>query len=164
VRLRAYTDDMAARAYAAGGQRDACMNALDTAHTVLTIVNYDTPSYSVYNEGFHISTRGTCHLMLGEPDHAISYAQQSLKLLDRSRARFLALTMVDLGEAYAQCREIDEAARLLGDAGEIAAGNSSARLIGRLEQVRAGMEQWKDTRAVRELDERLVSYGVVTSD
>jgi hypothetical protein len=59
-----------------------------------------------------------------------------------------------------QCTEIDEAARLLGDAGEIAAGNSSARLIGRLEQVRAEMEPWKDTRAVRELDERLgVGFG-----
>jgi hypothetical protein len=54
---------------------------------------------------------------------------------------------------------IDEAARLLGNAGEIAAGNSSARLTGRLEKTRAGMEPWRDTAAVRELDELLEALG-----
>lgn len=58
------------------------------------------------------------------------------------------------------CKEIDEAARLLGDAGEIAAHNSSARLIGRLRQGRADIQPWKDSAAVRALDDRLASYGV----
>jgi hypothetical protein len=56
-----------------------------------------------------------------------SYAQQSLKTLDLSYVRTVAMTIVDLGEAYVQCTGIDEAARLLGDAGDIAARNSSAR-------------------------------------
>jgi hypothetical protein len=70
------------------------------------------------------------------------------------------MTIIDLSEAYVQCTEIDEAARLLGDAGEIAAGHSSVRLIGRLEQARAGMQPWRDTAAVRGLDERLGACGV----
>jgi hypothetical protein len=70
------------------------------------------------------------------------------------------MTTIGLGEAYVQCDEIDEAARLLGDAGEIAAGHSSVRLIERLVQARAGMQPWQDTVAVRALDERLVGYGV----
>ena len=45
TRLRAYTADVAARAYAADGQRDACLTALDTAHTVLTMADDQTPSY-----------------------------------------------------------------------------------------------------------------------
>ncbi|MGH3837759.1 MAG: hypothetical protein ACRDSF_18955, partial [Pseudonocardiaceae bacterium] len=68
----------------------------------------------------HISIHGECHLKLAEADHAVSYSQQSLETLDRSFARDVAMTIVDLGEAYAQCNEIDEAARLLGDAGDIA--------------------------------------------
>jgi tetratricopeptide (TPR) repeat protein len=161
MRLRAYTADVAARAYAAGGQRDACVEALDTAHAALTKADHQTQSYTTYDQAIHISIRGGCHLKLGETDPAVSYAQQSLKLLDRSRARGLALTIIDLAEAYVQCTEIDEAAQLLGDAGNIAAGHSSCRLIGRLEQARASMQPWQHTAAVRTLDERLAAYGLV---
>ena len=86
-----------------------------------------------YDEAIHISIRGECYLKCGEGDRAASYALQSLKLLDMSRARDVVMTIVDLGEAYVQCTEVGEAARLLGDAGEISAGNSSVRLIGRLD-------------------------------
>jgi tetratricopeptide (TPR) repeat protein len=160
VRLRAYTADVAARAYAADGQRDACVSALDTAHTVLMAADEQAPSYSTYDEAIHISIRGECHLKLGEADRTISYAQQSLKLADPSRTRFFAMTITDLTEAYVQCTEIDEAARLLGDAGDIAAGHSSVRLIERLEQTRAAMQPWQHTAAVRALDEHLVAYGL----
>jgi hypothetical protein len=137
------------------------MTALDTAHTALTTVDDRTPSYtSTYDEATHISIRGECHLKLGEADRAVSYSQQSLKLLDRSRARSLAMTIVKLCEAQVRCNEIDEAARLLGDAGDIAARNSSARLVERLEQARVGMRPWQHTAAVRALDERLASYGL----
>ncbi|MGH3853706.1 MAG: hypothetical protein ACRDR6_09420 [Pseudonocardiaceae bacterium] len=160
LRLRAYTSDVAARAYAADGQRDACLAALDTAHTVLMKADDQAPSYTTYGEGGYMSVRGGCHLTLRDTDQAISYAQQSLRALDPSSTRNVAMTLVDLGEAYVQCTEIDEAARLLGDAGEIAAGNSSVRLARRLVQVRAGMRPWQQTAAVRTLDERLVAYGV----
>jgi hypothetical protein len=160
LRLRAYTADVAARAYAADGQRDACVNALDTAHTVLTTADDQTPSYTTYDEAVHVSIRGGCHLELGEPDQAVFYRRQAIEVLDRSFSRDLALATIGLGEAYVQCAEIDEAARLLGDAGEIAAGHSSARLIERLVKARAGMRAWEDTAAVRGLDERLGGYGV----
>ncbi|MGH3996309.1 MAG: hypothetical protein ACRDTJ_02460 [Pseudonocardiaceae bacterium] len=161
LRLRAYTADVAARAYAAAGQRDACVDALDTAHTTLTRADDQAPSYSEYDEAKHFSIRGECHLKHGEADPAVSYAQQSLKLLDWSHdRRNVAMTIVDLGEACVQCNEIDEAARLFGEAGEIVAGHSSARLIERLEQARAGMQPWRHTAAVRMLDDRLTSYGL----
>ncbi|MGH4007523.1 MAG: hypothetical protein ACRDTH_05040 [Pseudonocardiaceae bacterium] len=161
LRLRAYTADVAARTYAADGQRDACLTALDTAHTALTAAGDQDPSYSVYDEAIHIAIRGVCHLTLRDADHAIVCAQQSLESLDQSFARDVAMTIVDLGEAYVQANEIDEAARLLGDAGDIAAHNSSARLIERLRQGRAELQPWEHTTAVRQLDERLASYSLV---
>jgi hypothetical protein len=106
----------------------------------------------------HISFRGSCHLTLGEADRAVSYAQQSLETLDRSYVRDTAFVTVHLGMAYAQRKEIEEAARLLGDAGDIAARNSSARLTERLHQGRAMLQPWKHTTAVRQLDDRLASY------
>jgi tetratricopeptide (TPR) repeat protein len=141
LRLRAFASDMAARAYAADGQRDACLAALDTAHTTLTAAGDRTPSYGLfYDEALHVSFRGECHLRLGEADRAVSYAQQSLAALDRSCVRDVGMTTVDLGQAYAQRKEIDEAARLLGDAGDIAARNSSARLTERLQRARAMLQ------------------------
>ncbi|MGH3702508.1 MAG: hypothetical protein ACRDQY_24285 [Pseudonocardiaceae bacterium] len=160
LRLRAYTADVAARAYAVDGQRDACLNALDTAHTVLTSADDHAPTYIPFTEAGLISIRGQCHLKLGEADRAVFYVQQSLETLDRSFPRDVAMTIIDLSEAYVQCTEIDEAARLLGDAAAMAAANSSARLIDRLVQARAGMQTWQDTAAVRALDEWLGEYGV----
>lgn len=161
--VRAYTADVAARAYAADGQRDTCLTALDTAYTALTTAGDQTPSYSDYQEALHISIRGSCHLTLGEADRAVFYAQQSLGSLGQSNVRNVAMTILDLGEAYVQCKEIDEAARLLGDAGDIAARNSSARLMGRVTQVRAELQPWKHTTAVRQLDDRLASYRTAGS-
>lgn len=62
--------------------------------------------------------------------------------------------------AYVQCEEIDEATSLLGDAGQLAAGNSSARLTERLQQARAQLQPWQHTTAVRELDDRLTSCAI----
>lgn len=67
---------------------------------------------------------------------------------------------MDLARAYVQSDEIDEAARLLGDVGEIAAGHSSARLTTALRQGRADLRPWANTAAVRGLDDRLTSWGV----
>lgn len=68
------------------------------------------------------------------------------------------------GRAYAQSYEIDEAARLLGDAEEMAADNSSARLTEAVKQGRAELAPWQDPSAVRKLNDRLTTYGVARSE
>jgi hypothetical protein len=160
MHLRAYTSDVAARAYAADGQRDTGLTALDTAHTTLTAAGDQDPSYHVYTEAVNLAHRGLCHLELREGWPAVEYTQRSLSSLDQSNVRNVAFATAHLGMAYAQCKEIDEATRLLGDAGELAARNSSARLIVRLKQGRAALQPWKDTPAVRQLDDRWASYGL----
>ncbi|MGH3794689.1 MAG: hypothetical protein ACRDSP_07340 [Pseudonocardiaceae bacterium] len=162
VLLRAYAADVAARAYAADGQREPCLAVLDTAGVALTMTGNQQPGYVYfYDEGQHSATCGLCHLELHEPQRAVAYAEQSLKMLDWSYARNVAFATVNLGAAYMRFNEVDEAARLLGDAGEIAASNSSVRLNGQLQQARADMCPWEHTAAVRVLDDRLASYGLV---
>jgi tetratricopeptide (TPR) repeat protein len=161
IRLHAFVTDVTARAYAADGQRAACLTALEAAPATLTMVDDHTPVYGpLYDEALRISFRGECHLRLGDADGAVSCAQQSLRTLDQSRARDMAMTIVDLGEAYVLRKEIDEAARLLGDAGEIAARNSSARLSERLKQGRAELRPWEHAAAVRQLDDRFAAYDL----
>ncbi len=161
VALRAYAADVAARAYAADGQSEACLTALEIAGTALRMTGDQQPSYVYfYDEGQHSSTRCLCHLELHEPQPAAAYAEQSLKTLDRSYARNVAFVTMNLGIAHIQSNELDEAARLLGEAGEIVAVNSSARLVGQLKQARTDMQPWQRTAAVRTLDDRLASYGL----
>ncbi|MGQ0773809.1 MAG: hypothetical protein ACT4NY_05240 [Pseudonocardiales bacterium] len=160
--LRAYTFDVAARAYAADRQRDACLTALDAAHAALPAAGDHSVGsvISFPDEATHIGIRGLCHLELHDPQRAVDYVQQTLGNLDPSAVRNMAFLTVVLGTAYLQCEEIDEAARLLGDAGELAVGNSSARLTERLQQARAQLQPWHGTNAVRELDDRLTTYGL----
>ncbi|MGH9959664.1 MAG: hypothetical protein ACREBC_21490, partial [Pyrinomonadaceae bacterium] len=159
--LRAYSADVAARAYAADGQPKLSFAALDEAGTALTLTDDERQGYVYfYDEGLHLTTRCLCHLELHEPQQAVAYAERSLRTLDQSYARNVAFTTVDLSLAYMQSDEVDEAARLLGDAGEIAACNSSARLVRQLEQARTGIQPWQHTAAVRTLDDRLGSYGL----
>lgn len=161
LRLRAYSADVAARAYAVDRQRTACLTALDTAHTALTTADDQTSSYAyVYDDALHTSIRGWCHLELHEWKPAAEYAQQSLRNLDQTQVRNVAFTTVDLGRAYVRAREVDEAARLFGEAGDIAAYNSSARLIEQLRQGRADLQPWQKTAAVRALNDRLTTYGL----
>src|SRR5262249_61105807 len=100
-------------------------------------------------------TRARCHLGLHDPQPAADYAQQAISGLDPSAVRNTALITVTLGTAYVQGKEIDEAARVLGDAGEIAAGNSSSRLTEQLRQARAQLQPWQDTTAGPEHRHRL---------
>lgn len=134
---------------------------MDRATTALGAIGDQTPGYIyIFGEGLHLSNYGQCYLSLHDTDRAVDCAQRSLATLDPAYTRIVALTTVDLGRAYAQSREVDEAARLFGDAGEIAARNSSIRLIERIRQGRAELRPWQDTSAVRELDDRLATYGV----
>ncbi len=159
--LHAYAADVAARAYAADGQGDAASVALDAAETALAAAG-DGPAGYVYfyDEGLHTMTRCSCYLKLHDTQRAADYSRRSLQTLDPSYTRNVALTTANLGVAYTQSSEIDEATRLLGDAGEMAARNSSARLTQTLRQARAGLQPWQRTAPVRTLDDRLASYGL----
>lgn len=155
MRLRAYTADVAARAHAADGHRHACLAALDAAHTALAAAPDQITPHPIhfynYDEAIHISIRGTCHLDLHDAQRAADYP---------SHVRNIAFTNMDPGMAYAQSGEVGEAARLLGDAGEVAVRNNWARLIEQLRQGRADLRPWANTAAVRTLDDRLASCGV----
>ncbi|WP_239341788.1 hypothetical protein [Frankia sp. CiP3] len=163
--LQANTGDMAARAYAAAGEYDACMAELDRAAGALALRD-DRPSLSYwYDEAFLASIRGQCLLHVQRPAEALAIIGPSVATLDPALSvRNLAMTMVDLGSAYIQHGEIEEAARALGQASELAVRNRSVRLAIRLRDARQQLEPWTDTPAVRELDETMAVLRVVQEE
>ncbi len=163
--LQANTGDMAARACAAAGEYDACMTELDRAAGALALRD-DRPSLSYwYDEAFLASIRGQCLLHVQRPAEALAIIGPSVATLDPALSvRNLAMTMVDLGSAYIQHGEIEEAARALGQASELAVRNRSVRLAIHLRDARQQLEPWTDTPAVRELDETMAVLRVVPEE
>lgn len=98
-------------------------------------------------------------LLLNRPDDAAVSAQSGLAVFNTSYVDGYALCTLHLGKACLQAGEVAEAAQVIGSAASLAAQNRQARLVKELHTARARMEPWRETVAVRELDERLVGVG-----
>ncbi|MGI9002773.1 MAG: helix-turn-helix domain-containing protein, partial [Pseudonocardia sp.] len=168
--LQAYTFDVAACAYAFDGQRDACLTELKKAGELVATSSQHDPvllSSSLigeeYGPGRFASTQSMCFLQLADTAGAMQAASTSLKLLDdTSDVRNVAFTKFDLVGAYTQSHEINHAAELLGETAELVTRNRSVRLVRQLHDSRAQLEPWKHTRAIRALDDKLQTYGLVS--
>ena len=88
--LRAYTADVAARAYAGLGNQQACFEALDTARAGVADTTPQTPGTSLayfYGPGQLAQTRSLCLLQLGDTVQAEQAARESLNLVGSSFVR-----------------------------------------------------------------------------
>ncbi|MGH2733715.1 MAG: hypothetical protein ACRDJG_12405 [Actinomycetota bacterium] len=163
--LRSYAADMAARAYALDGHPRACMEEIEAARSHLsaaTISQTHSPLLRFYNEGFLAATESRCLLELGDPRQAGSAATRAVALTEGAFVLNRAMSTIYLGTALLREGDMDQAVKVIGDAADLTARHRSARLVERLRAARAEMQQWHATRAVKvkELDERLASYGL----
>ncbi|WP_250285571.1 MULTISPECIES: helix-turn-helix domain-containing protein [unclassified Frankia] len=159
--LRANAGDIAARAFAAAGDYDAAMQELHRAETALAAADRVPSLVDWYDEAFLAGIRGQCLLRLGRPAEAVAVIGPSLAAMDPAvSVRNLAMTTVDLATAYIRQGEVEEGARTLGWAGELAVRNRSARLATQLRGVRRQLELWKDSPVVRAFDEQAAALGV----
>lgn len=85
-----------------------------------------------------------------------------MALFDKSRVDSFAYAKLGLGKAYLESEEVEEAARIIGDAASLAGQNRSVRLVKDVQAARAQMQPWQDTQAVKVLDEQLGEYGLRT--
>jgi tetratricopeptide (TPR) repeat protein len=151
----------AATAYATDGQYEACMNRLEKAQEKLAPagpVPVESPLY-FYNEGYLASHKSECLLRLRKTQEAAASATAGLTLYDKSFADGYAVCTLHLGNAYLQAGEIDEAAQVISRAATLCLQTRSARLVKELRTARNQMEPWRQTRAVKDLDERLMGIG-----
>ncbi|MGH3696952.1 MAG: hypothetical protein ACRDRX_23730 [Pseudonocardiaceae bacterium] len=151
-----------ASAYGIDGQYKESMTAFDRALSGLAVPDSRrSPVSPVYwfNEGLIASRQSECLLRLGKPTEAAVSAQQALQLFDHSFVRDFAFCTLRLGTTRLLSGDIDEAACVIGEGAVLAARIRSARLTREVRTARGRLEPWKDTQAVRELDERLVGVG-----
>ncbi|MGH3829676.1 MAG: helix-turn-helix domain-containing protein [Pseudonocardiaceae bacterium] len=163
--LRVSAGDKAARAYATDGQYDACVAECERAQRYLASAGEVSPASPAYwiHEGLLASEKSDYLLRLGKPREAATSANTGLALFDKSFVGSLAFCTIFLGNAHLQSGEIDEAARVVGNAAGLAAQTRSARLVTELRTTRARMQPWQNTQAVTTLDDQLAAYGLVSS-
>jgi tetratricopeptide (TPR) repeat protein len=161
--LRGFAHDVAARAYALAGQRDACLAELDRAQAAVQMADRLAPRHSLahfYGQGQLDATRSHCCLVLREPLLAVDAGYASLREMDHTFVRNRAFTTLRIGSAYLASGEIDQAAKLVGQAARLAAQNGSARLLEEFRTTCGHLRPWAKTRPVRELEEQIVTYGL----
>ena len=137
MRLKALAEQMAAAAYALDGQYGPCMAASARAHDMLTHATVgaaDSPAYYMHH-GTVDSQRSLFLCLLGKPKQALEAASSASARFDRTYVGSYAHCQVRLGNALVLSSEIDEAARVLGDAASHA--SLSPRLTQELHAARA---------------------------
>lgn len=165
VLLRVDVADKAARAYATDGQYEVCIAECERAQGGLASAGQvcaESPAYWC-NEGLLASEKSDYLLRLRKPQDAAASARAGLALFDKSFVGSLAFCTLFLGKAYLESGEIDEAARVVGDAIGSVAQTRSERLVKELRTTRGRMQPWQNTPAVKALDEQLVAYGLASS-
>ncbi len=146
--MRVGAAQRAATAYAFDGQYKECMVELEKARDSLASAGQFSPESPLYfyNEGYLTSHESECLLRLGRPQDAAASASAGLALYDKSFVDGYAVCTLHLGNAHLQSGEIDEAARVVGDAAGLAAQTQSARLVKELHATRARMQPWQGTQ------------------
>lgn len=151
-----------AYAYAVDGQYDICMCELEDAKKSLSMSPHSPESPMHYfHEGHALRATSQCLGQLGHPRAAAACAHEGLALFDKSLTDDRAYAELRLSNAHLQCVEVEEAARVLGDAAALAAVNRSTRLKKEVHTTRSLMKPWEPVDAIKALDDKLTSYSLV---
>jgi hypothetical protein len=146
-----------AQAYAVDGDATNCERELDRAWTALTrCAAPDRPAgFGVCSELTHLAFESECRVLLGQPARAEGILVNGLRRLDPDRVMWRLLRTADLGRAHLALGDLDEGARLLGDAFEGGAAIGLELAMERARGHRCGIP-WMDSEpSLRVLDERL---------
>jgi tetratricopeptide (TPR) repeat protein len=160
--VRVCAAERAGTAYAVDGQYKPFKAAFDRAHDDLISaedVPPESPAY-YYHGGLLASHQSECLLRLKKPREALISASTGLTRFNKSYVDGYALCTLYLDNAHLQTGEIDEAARVIGDAASLATQNRQARLMKELHVTRARLQPWQATQAVKALDEQLARCGI----
>jgi len=168
--LSAFASDIGACAFAAMGDYNATMRHLDSTRTYLPECSEQSPpTFYTYSEGLHVARKGRCLLALGRTADAVQVIGESLKLYIAEppdspsymyRNINIAMAKLELTAAHVQAGDIDEGTAILAGVGDFVSQNRADRLMKRVRSVRAALEPWQDTPAVKQLDDQLCGSGL----
>jgi tetratricopeptide (TPR) repeat protein len=162
-RAEAYAADVAARAFAADHEAERCRATLDSELASLDKIKpiVGLPLWYFYDASFYWATKSECALQLGDSDTALESVAASLELIDPANVHNYAFTMLIRAEAVMRQGDTNQASGIIGEVARLATVNSTQRIDQKIADLRAALNPWQRTKAVRQLDELLNAYGVV---
>ena len=133
-----------------------CESALDLAITIHEQQGQEEETlWTQINDASIPGYQGACYLQLQKTRKALGTLQDTLHHLHNHAHRHRSIILTDMATAMVQMGEIEEACRFLRQALEITIRTRSLMVILRMQQVRDSLEEWKETSAVREVDEMI---------
>lgn len=141
------------------GEPTAALAAVDRARDALTRpgLNAELPWFDYYDATRLAGFAGYATLRAGQYDDARAALTDALRSLPRSAVKQRAVFLSDLATVELRGGDLDHACRIAGDAAEQLYQAGYATGASRLREFRAAVDQWKNSRPVRRLDEQLAA-------
>lgn len=159
---RAYAADVAVRALTADGQADRSKETLDREYVALQAALSDQgPRQSwwyFYDESFFWSTSAQSALKFQGADQVLAATEKALDLTDDGNLHNRSFRLLYRAEAFARQQNIGLACQTITEVVELTSLNSTRRIEQRLQELRRGLDPWKRTRAVKQLDQSIDAY------
>ncbi len=137
----------------------ACQRALEHSETAIhQAIPHDDPCWTGFDYSRLAGYKGACFNRLHQPKDAISALNEALATIAPSATRRRSRLFTDLAIAYALQGEVEEGCQFAHQALELARQTNSAMALQRIHTFRAHVEQWKNTQAVQDLDQKLLFF------
>ncbi len=94
-------------------------------------------------------------MRLRQPERALPALQQAAALLDPQALRRQSMIFSDMGNAYAQQGNSQEACKYAQHALDLTTQTRSMSVLERVRRVRQELEPWKETESVQALEQHL---------
>ncbi|MBO4161433.1 hypothetical protein [Micromonospora antibiotica] len=159
---RAYAADVAVRALTADNQNHQSKQALDREYAALQEALADqNPSQSwwyFYDESFYWSTSTQNALKFDGVDRIMAASEKALRLSDNGNIHERSFRLLYRADAFARQQNIGLACQTTIEVVELTSVNSTRRIEQRLQEMRRGLDPWKRTRAVKQLDQAIAAH------
>jgi tetratricopeptide (TPR) repeat protein len=160
---RAWLATLEAEAHALAGDTSNCLRAFDEAEATMSRAGgedeWRRPRVTFFDRNYLAGERGVALARLGQPDAAQEVLAPALASLDPSVVKTRPRLLAALATAHVQQGDVDRACELGAEALGIAAQQEVQPNLQDVRKLRLDLEPWRDSQAVKDLDEQLRAVG-----
>jgi tetratricopeptide (TPR) repeat protein len=160
---RAWLATLEAEAHALAGDASSCLRVFDEAEAAMSRAGGEDesrrPRLAFFDPDRLAGERGVALARLGQPDAAQKVLAPALASLDPSVVKTRPRLLAALATAHVQQGDVDRACQLGAEALGIAAQQEVQPNLQDVRKLRLDLEPWRDSQAVKDLDEQLRAVG-----
>jgi tetratricopeptide (TPR) repeat protein len=160
---RAWLATLEAEAHALAGDTSKCLRVFDEAEAAMSRAGDEDesrrPRRAFFDPDRLAGERGVALARLGQPDAAQDMLAPALASLDPSVVKTRPRLLAALATAHVQQGDVDRACELGVEALGIAAQQEVQPNLQDVRKLRLDLEPWRDSEAVKDLDEQLRAVG-----